>query len=284
VLAFARSRGLRTSFITTGYGPGPVVLERFRDSCADQIEVAIDSADPARHCKIKGGLDCLADATGLVRGLTSDGRRLVVVNTVILKENMEQLPEITGLVASLGAHEHRLFSCLRFRTSVGLQEQLTVADADRIWNELVPEAERRARASSLELVVHGRLEFDADDREDRAAAVQSFIQGRPNRSPRKGLRCGAPDTQLSIVLDGTVIPCLNPSLYCEIARRPGSAFELPVWSTLRSPEFAELCDGAGRLPACECCMGYSPPDPPAGPADRGPPDRDWPGRRRIDAP
>jgi MoaA/NifB/PqqE/SkfB family radical SAM enzyme len=190
------------------------------------------------------------DATELVRQMLRDGRRVVDVNTVMLRENMEHLPAIADLVADLGADEHRLFSCLRFPLQAGVQLPITRADAIRLWQVILPETRRRADRRGLHLEVCG----ECNTRED--AEVEAFVAGRPNPLPLRGQTCVAPDSELSILIDGTMLPCQNPSFYVDLVQRPGNVHRQPVWEVLRSQAMAALVQRAGRHPSCGACICY----------------------------
>jgi MoaA/NifB/PqqE/SkfB family radical SAM enzyme len=250
---FARHRGLRTSFITTGYQLDEAWVDELAASDVDQVEVALDGDRAEIHNPIKGGLEAFDDAVALVRRLAEDGGRVVDVNTVILAENLGRLPTIVELVADLGADEQRLFSCVRFPLAPGLQEPLGPAEVRRIWEQDVPEARRRAAARGLAFEVCGAVDPTAADRD---AAFAAFAAGAPNPLPRRGWRCGAPRHERSLLIDGTVLPCQNPSFYVDLLERPGNALRQWLWEVLASPRFAELAAGAGLWESCGRCICY----------------------------
>lgn len=268
---FARHRGLRTSFITTGYQLGDPFLEALAHSDVDQVEVALDHDLRAQHNHIKGGLDTFDDAIALVQHLSRDAGRVVDVNTVILRENLGHLGRIVKLAADLGTDEHRLFSCIRFPLAQGTQEPLDLQDAARIWEHDVPEARRHAADRGVPLEVCGAVDPEDSDLE---AAYAAFAAGEPNPLPRQGRRCTAPRNELSLLIDGTVLPCQNPSFYVDLLQRPGSALSKWLWEVMASSEFAALAAEAGRLPSCARCIAYrSDEDPspvPRRPAPGGP--------------
>lgn len=268
--SFARHRGLRTSFITTGYQLGGAFLEALSRSDVDQVEVALDHDVAARHNHIKGGLQAFDDAVALVETLSRDAGRVVDVNTVILRENLGHLHRVVDLAASLGVDEHRLFSCVRFPLAQGLQEPLDLQDAARIWEHDVPEARRHAAGHGVPLEVCGAV--DPDD-PDLAAAYAAFAAGEPNPLPRQGRRCTAPQNELSLLIDGTVLPCQNPSFYVDLLGRPGNALSTWLWEVMTSSEFAALAAEAGRLPSCARCIAYRSDEAPSPTARRPVPGR-----------
>ncbi len=246
---FARSRGLRSSFITTGYGLSPQMIDKIEESFVDQVEFALDADDEQTHNHIKGGLEVFRQATKLIARL-SESNIMVDVNSVILKENMERLSGIVELVARLGADHLRFFPCLRFGIQQGRQLPLSLDDARKIWLQKVPAAQRRADELSQNLEVCAPCD-PFDD-----LALREYSQGKPNSMPRHGKRCYAPDSEMSVLIDGSVIPCLNPSFYADLLQRPSNAAKSPLWKILSSEEMKALVDQAGVHPSCGACICY----------------------------
>ncbi len=246
---FARSRGLRSSFITTGFGLSIDTVDRLVMSYVDQVEVALDADDDKTHDHIKGGLKVFRQATDLVTRL-SKSQVMVDVNTVILKENMEKLTGIVDLVSSLGADHLRFFPCLRFGIHRGRQLPISMTDARKIWMEKIPGAKSRANAILQELEVCAPCDpFDEQ-------ALEAYSEGRPNSMPRHGRKCFAPDSEISILIDGSVIPCLNPSFYADLLDRPSNAELDPLWAIRASKEMERLVELAGVHPSCEACICF----------------------------
>jgi len=105
MIAYAKSKGILTGFATNGMLLNDAMCEKILKSGADWINISIDSADKERFESIRKGArlnTVTANIHRLVEIKGSRKRPEISVWFVIMKDNMDDLPGVIRLAASLG--------------------------------------------------------------------------------------------------------------------------------------------------------------------------------------
>ncbi|MSP56559.1 MAG: radical SAM protein [Myxococcales bacterium] len=235
ILRRARERGL-AGFLTTNGTRLARFVPLLAEICWDDVHVSVDGATPATHDRLRGQQGALRQT---LRGLCLLRQRSpttrLALHTVVTRENLDELTEITRLAASLGCQRVEFDHLIAYRPE---QSRLAL-DPEQIAE--LPSIVAEIAEVSRQLGV-----------ETTAAALLTPRGAAPPKSTRPGL-AGAPCLKawhhLVIQADGRASPC------CVLA---GEGEEVTsVAASWRSDPFIQRVRGAmlagTPLPRCREC-------------------------------
>jgi len=111
--AYARGLGIPIGFapsVTPLLTPESAV--RMREAGAKTVSISLDGACPQTHEGVRGVEGHLAKTLAAIRMLVEHAHT-VQVNTTVMRSNVEELADVAGLVAELGAHIWEVFFLIR---------------------------------------------------------------------------------------------------------------------------------------------------------------------------
>jgi radical SAM protein len=99
----------------------PEMLPRMRAAGVRAVSISLDGARPATHEGIRG-IEGHFDRTLEAIRLLRESGFVVQVNTVAMRENVEELPEVAALLDRLGANVWEVFFLVKTGRGVGMEE------------------------------------------------------------------------------------------------------------------------------------------------------------------
>jgi MoaA/NifB/PqqE/SkfB family radical SAM enzyme len=154
MLALARGRGIRVSFITNGSYLVPEIAAKILDAGVNKISVSIESADPATFRAIRGGI--LEKVTRNLEGMIAERARrgldrpVVGFSITVLKSTRDHLGAILALYRQLGLDGGITLNPLQ---GMGVYTQhydeslkreiLSHAEAEELWLRMFSDADVR---------------------------------------------------------------------------------------------------------------------------------------------
>ena len=228
----ARHEVPEVGFYTNGLLMNDRVIDAVLANHVTLVAVSVDGATKKTFESIRRGADfdvLLRNVRALIRRRAETGRSLprVRFGVVMMRQNIEELPDIVTLAWRLGVEELNFFHAVVYE-GLDMQEQSLVG-----YKQLSNHYLERARACALELgltVVHNPNPFTLD--EPSVAAAKS------NAALRQTVPyCRFPFVHVSVSAEGQVMPC--PFSHGEPAYGaigPETSFE-QIWL---GPAFHEL--------------------------------------------
>jgi MoaA/NifB/PqqE/SkfB family radical SAM enzyme len=228
-------------FVTSGKGLDARAAAELVDAGLDFIGLSLAGASPATHSsiRVRSTLDEVVAAAGHViaarreRGAT---RPRVHVVYLMVKDNVEELPELPALARRMGAEELVVTNLVHAVDAWQEAQQVFARDDAGRTERLLGETERRARELGLPL-------------------------RRASPSPGPVAVCEEdPLRNLYVSVDGEVAPCvyLCPPVSGDLRRRFGgrehrlaavsfgNAFREPLAAIRQGPAFRSFCDRFAR--------------------------------------
>lgn len=193
LIAEARNLGYYTNLITSGLGLTDAKVDAFAEAGLDHIQISFQASDPELNNAVAGSRKAFEQKLAMAEAVKSAGYPMVL-NFVIHRHNIHQMPDILDLCERLGADYVELATCQyygwAFRNREGLMPslaQLTKAEAE------VNEARERlqARGSAMKLIF----------------VTPDYYEERP-----KACMNGWGSLFLTVAPDGTALPCHSARL------------------------------------------------------------------------
>jgi radical SAM protein len=265
--AHARSRG-----IPFGFAPSVTplltrdVARRMKEAGAKAVSISLDGADAATHENVRRIDGHFRKTEEAVRLLVDEGH-VVQVNTTVMRGNVEQLADIAGLVAALGAHIWEVFFLIQVGRGSDLEE-LTPAENEDVVHFLFDASHhgfvvRTVEAPFFRRVVAQRRALAPGDDPARAFGLGA-LYGR--LLARLGARLGPPAASraqsagtrdgkgiLFVAHDGDVYPAgFLPLRLGNVKSESVVALyrEHPVLKAIRATAFAGRCGVCDFADAC----------------------------------
>ena len=193
LIAEARRLGYYTNLITSGLGLTDAKVDAFAEAGLDHIQISFQASDPELNNAVAGSRKAFEQKLAMAEAVKAAGYPMVL-NFVIHRHNIHQMPDILDLCERLGADYVELATCQyygwAFRNREGLMPslaQLTKAEAE------VNEARERLQASGSAM----KLIFVTPD----------YYEERP-----KACMNGWGSLFLTVAPDGTALPCHSARL------------------------------------------------------------------------
>ncbi len=248
IVRLSKSLALYTMVITTGYGLDDDAIATLVDAGLDKLEVALDAPDAPLHDRIKGRPGLFVHALRAIRAAVRHPRLYVEVNTVILADNLHELPRLHRFVADeLGLRRHRFFYYVHIPSGLSaprwLGEKGARAWVDHTHDELIN------TSREFNTILDFCPPIDPSAYADQRQAIDRLATGAYQESTP----CHAPERDLMIMPDGEVYACMSPTI---VKRRPvlGLLGETRLIDALRSPARDTWLSEAGTWPECRGCI------------------------------
>lgn len=276
LIRHARWLGLQCMFITTGYYVTPAYARRLEQAGLNRVVVSLDGSRPEIHDSIRQLPGLFAKAVRALKALAARPNIETFASTVILSQNLHDLPALVRLSGRLGIRGHEFFLPISGPVASTVPRWPTRAQAEELLERIVPAVEREAER----LGVH--VDFRPEVRAwnvPRRRAVALISSGRYH-TRRSGTadRCPSAGWNLFVTVTGDVYPCDIPSLI-----RPrgalGNLRDATLLEIATSSAMARFDRDAGCHAGCRMCVGrYEAVRPDADrkterPAGRSPPPR-----------
>jgi radical SAM protein len=115
-------------------GLGPAAFQRMRDTGVRAVSISLDGAHSTTHERIRGIPGHFAATVAAIRAATAAGLR-VQVNTTVMRDNVEELPELAALLSGLGADIWEVFF-LVVTGRAAREAQLSAAECEEVCHLL----------------------------------------------------------------------------------------------------------------------------------------------------
>ena len=106
----------------------PAAFRRMREAGVRAVSISLDGALAATHEGVRGITGHFEATVEAIRAAVVAGHR-VQVNTTVMRENLEQLPEVAALLRGLGAHIWEVFFLVNTGTTA---HDLVVKDSSGV--------------------------------------------------------------------------------------------------------------------------------------------------------
>ncbi len=252
LLAHVRWLGMDAMFITTGYYLTPAYARKLSEVGVKRVVISIDGSRPEIHDEIRqlpGIYDRAVRAMKVMAGVPEIE---TFASTVILAENLWDLPDLIKLSGRIGLTKHEFFLPISGPVSSTLPRWPDAEQMTAFFDEILPRMEKAARR--LGVAIDFRPEIRGWEFE-RAEAAEMVGQGLYNiHARRPESRCQAPGHNLFITVNGNVYPCDMPSVIHK-DRALGNLEGANLLAIVTSPAMHTFAQEAGHYPACQMCVG-----------------------------
>lgn len=178
-------------------------LAKMKAVGAKSVSISLDGARAETHERIRGVPGHFERTLATLRHLVSEGFS-VQVNTTIMRDNVEELPDVAALLSSIGVHIWEAFFLVKVGRGTGLQD-LTPAEGEDVVHFLYDAScyglvVRTVEAPFFRRVAVWRREAGPD-----ADPAERFVLGPLYRSLRDRLRAqlGGPVSSPRVTTAGT---------------------------------------------------------------------------------
>ncbi|MDY6815430.1 MAG: pyrroloquinoline quinone biosynthesis protein PqqE [Pseudomonadota bacterium] len=193
LIAEARKLGYYTNLITSGLGLTEAKVNAFAEAGLDHIQVSFQASDPELNNAVAGSRKAFEQKLAMAKAVKAAGYPMVL-NFVIHRHNIHQMPDIIELCERLGADYVELATCQyygwAFENREGLMPskvQLDKAEAE--VNDY--RARLQTRGSAMKLIF----------------VTPDYYEERP-----KACMNGWGSLFLTVAPDGTALPCHSARL------------------------------------------------------------------------
>lgn len=244
--------GMECMFITTGYYLTPEMVDRLADAGADRIVVSIDGSRPEIHDGIRRLPGIFERAVAALRALADAGALEAFASTVILSENLWDLPDLVRQSARLGITKHEFFLPISGPVSSTVPRWPTPDEMESLLDEILPEMEEVARETGVEIDFRPELRKWTLPREEMIGMISSGVYNLHAHDPAS--RCQAPGFNLFVTVNGNVYPCDMPALFHRDAAL-GNVGESSLLEVVTSDAMRAFTARAGHHEGCRMCVG-----------------------------
>lgn len=243
--------GMESMFITTGYYLSPSYVKRLVEAGLDRIVVSIDGSRPEIHDGIRQLPGLWKKAVRALRVMSREKRLEAFSSTVILTENLEDLPDLIRLSGRLGIRQHVFFLPVSGTLLSTIPRWPTPLQTDELFDRIIPLMEAEAEAAGVS------IDFRPEFRSwpvDNSTARNLISSGTYNFHSTVGQICRAPGRNLFVTVDGAVYPCDMPSIFGK-DQVLGNLKETDLFAILSSPRLEDFSHSAGHFAGCRMCSG-----------------------------
>ncbi|WP_372985454.1 pyrroloquinoline quinone biosynthesis protein PqqE [Marinobacter sp.] len=193
LIAEARKLGYYTNLITSGLGLTEAKVDAFAEAGLDHIQVSFQASDPDLNNAVAGSRKAFEQKLAMARAVKAAGYPMVL-NFVIHRHNIHQMPDIIELCERLGADYVELATCQYYGWAFQNREGLmpSKAQLDKAEAEVNDyRARLQARGSAMKLIF----------------VTPDYYEERP-----KACMNGWGSLFLTVAPDGTALPCHSARL------------------------------------------------------------------------
>lgn len=252
LLDHVRWLGMDSMFITTGYYVTPAYARKLADAGVKRVVVSIDGSRPEIHDDIRQ-LDGLHDrAVRAMKALAKVPDIETFASTVILEQNLWDLPDLIKLTGRIGLRKHEFFLPISGPVSSTLPRWPDADQMGAFFNEILPAMEKVARKLGVEIDFRPELRTWSLSQPEIAEMVGQGLYNIHARRPES--RCQAPGHNLFITVNGNVYPCDMPSVIHK-DRALGNLEGANLLAIVTSDAMRSFASEAGQYPACRMCVG-----------------------------
>ncbi len=244
--------GMECMFITTGYYLTPDLVARLAEAGVNRVVVSIDGSRPEIHDAIRQLPGLYERAVRGLGALAQGGRFEAFASTVVLSENLWDLPELVRQSARLGIRKHEFFLPVSGPVSSTLPRWPTRDEMESLLDDILPEMEEVAREAGVEIDFRPELRRWELPREEAIGMVTSGLYNIHARD--EASRCRAPGFNLFIAVNGNVYPCDMPALIHRDTAL-GNVGEASLLDIVTSEAMRAFAARAGHYDACRMCVG-----------------------------
>jgi len=247
-----RRLGMDCMFITTGYYVTPAFVRKLKEAGINRVVVSIDGSRPEIHDPIRQLPGIYDRAVRAMKCLAAEPSIETFASTVILSENLNDLPDLVRLSGRVGIRKHEFFLPITGPVSSTTPRWPDPYEMELLLDEVIPAVEKAASDCGVSTDFRPELRGWNMPREE---AVEMVSSGNYNVHAREaGKRCLAPGWNLFITVNGNVYPCDMPSI---ISRESalGNLQESSLLEVVTSSEMVRFAEEAGHYKACRMCVG-----------------------------
>jgi len=252
ILKHVNSFGIESHINTNGSKLTPAYCDMLLESGLNGLMVSLDAAEPYLHDKIRklpGLFDTAVNGLSYLRGKRPDKRGFyMIINTVIMKNNFRQLPEIVKVAAESGAGEIN-FSPLSIDNSwddwaTGVTElKLDDNDEVELAQDIFPKVMSMAKKHKINAMIPAQILPDGSIRIEKKLFNSDFVN------------CAVSHYHCVINVNGDVLPCCysSPGEYT-MGNVSVDSFG-DVWNCEKFTQFRDNCFPA-KFAMCVSCSQH----------------------------
>lgn len=193
LIAEARKLGYYTNLITSGLGLTEARVEAFAEAGLDHIQVSFQASDPELNNAVAGSRKAFEQKLAMAKAVKAAGYPMVL-NFVIHRHNIHQMPDIIDLCERLDADYVELATCQYYGWAFENREGLMPSKAQLVRAEAEVNDSRarlQAKGSAIKLIF----------------VTPDYYEERP-----KACMNGWGNLFLTVAPDGTALPCHSARL------------------------------------------------------------------------
>jgi radical SAM protein with 4Fe4S-binding SPASM domain len=252
LIRHVRWMGMECMFITTGYYVTPTFVKQLKEAGLGRVVVSIDGSRPEIHDAIRQLPGIYDRAVRAMKALAAEPEIETFASTVILAENLWDLPDLIRLSGRIGIRKHEFFLPISGPVSSTTPRWPTAQQMDSFFDEILPEMERAARKSGVSIDFRPELRTWEISRREARQMISEGLYNIHARNPDS--RCHAPGYNLFITVNGNVYPCDMPSVIHR-DQALGNLDDATLLEIITSDAMRTFAEGAGHYPACRMCVG-----------------------------
>jgi len=266
--------GMDSMFITTGYYVDRAFVRRLAKAGVKRVVVSIDGSRPEIHDPIRQLPGLWERAVKAMRALAAESSIETFASTVILSQNLADLPALIRLSAKCGIRKHEFFLPISGPVSSTLPRWPTPDEAARFLDEILPEMTKVASDRDVTIDFRPEVRSWPTDRQrtlEQISSGQYNVHQKPGGTNRtrtgkaKGrlpkntggadtLLCQAPGFNLFVTVNGNVYPCDMPALISRDTAL-GNLADTGLAVLVSGDRMRDFLARAGHHPGCRMCVG-----------------------------
>ncbi len=230
MISYLKSKKVNVSFTTNTNLITDAAVEKIANSGVDSIDISMDGATKETYEKIRkyGNFERFKDGLKKLISLRKKGVR-ITTNTVILKENLEELPKIVEIVHELGDVDEMTF--------IDYLDNYYIDTPNYKDTFLVKESEKRKEV--------------IEDTKKLAKKYNIFAEFLKKENSKVRISCLWPWLSCYINSDGSMVPCCSILDY-SFGNILKEKF-LDIWNSEKYKEFRKRLNSKNLFPRCIGC-------------------------------
>lgn len=200
----AAGLGLKVNLTTNGTLIDSAAARRLVQARVNSVAVSLDGPSAPLHDRLRGvqgAFEATLRGVGTLQQAAAGARRppKLRINFVLLRENLETLPQMLRLAHALGAVD---LNALTVHEQGPGSRRLSREDIERYNGSLAPQVRRLRQELGFPTAPHALHPFGRSPR-----ALEHTVAGRYARGLYAKRPCLAPWLHLFVAFDGTLYPC-----------------------------------------------------------------------------
>jgi radical SAM protein with 4Fe4S-binding SPASM domain len=252
LLDHVRWLGMESMFITTGYYVTTAFARKLVDSGVTRVVVSIDGSRAEIHDSIRQTNGIFTRAVRALKALVAEPSIETFASTVILSENLHDLPALVKLTGRLGVPKHEFFLPISGPISSTTPRWPSADEMSEFFESILPAMRKTARKAGVTIDFRPELRQWEIPQEETIAMVSQGQYNIHARDPES--RCNAPGFNFFITVNGNVYPCDMPAIISRTSSL-GNLADATLLDIATSSEMREFATKAGHYDACRMCVG-----------------------------